>query len=96
MVRPAPERMAAIFPGQRVELHELSYGALREAMRQVGEAERYTEAVLAASLHVDDAPLGLEALYALPGRFAGAITEGLRAAAELHQDQLAGGEGPKA
>ncbi len=79
---PAPAGLAAL--GERVELRELSYGALRAAMQSAVVRGQAGEALLAASLHVDGEPLGLEALEALPGRFAGAIARALQRTLELH------------
>lgn len=79
---PAPAGLAAL--GARVELRELSYGALRRAMQAAASQGQAGEALLAACLYVDGEPLGLEALQALPGRFAGAIARALERALELH------------
>lgn len=70
--------------GAQVELRELSYGALRRAMAQASEAGGVGDAVLAASLHVDGAPLGLAGLEALPGRWSMAIANALTRCLELH------------
>jgi hypothetical protein len=70
--------------GARVQLRELSYGAMRAAMTSAPDGARAGEALLGASLMVDGAPLGLAALDALPGRFAGAITRALAHCLALH------------
>jgi hypothetical protein len=78
---PAPEGLAAL--GERVELRELTYGELRRTMATADRAQA-GEALLAASLYVDGAPLGLDALQALPGRFAGGIARALERTLALH------------
>jgi hypothetical protein len=78
---PAPAGLAPL--GSSVELRELSYGAVRRAMAE-GEGRRASEALLAASLHVDGAPLTLDTLDALPGRFSSAIGQALGQTLALH------------
>jgi len=70
--------------GAQVQLRELSYGALREAMGAATGAARASDALLAAALFVDGAPIGLETLDALPGRFAGPIARAMERCLELH------------
>ena len=79
---PAPDKLAPL--GQAVELRELPFGEMREAM---GAAERPEERgfyLLAASLHVDGQPLGYEELQALPGRFSGGLTQALALVVRMH------------
>lgn len=67
-VRNAP-RLAAHFKGATLELVELTFGPQFDVA--VGVRTRGDNAglaLLAAALHVDGEPLGLEALRALPGR----------------------------
>jgi hypothetical protein len=77
----APERLAPL--GGVVELRELPYGQMRAAMAS-GEPGQSTDRLFAASLHVDGAPFGYEALQALPGRFAGGIADAMSACLRLH------------
>jgi len=69
--------------GDQVELRELSYGALRAVMRAT-TPELAGDGLLGACLFVDGAPIGLEALLALPGRFSGAIGAAMAQAMALH------------
>jgi hypothetical protein len=79
--------------GERVELRELAYRDVRAALAAGSEVARSTEALFAASLHVDGAPLGLDALDALPGRLAGSVTRALQRCLALHgMGAPAGGE----
>ena len=57
---------------------------MRDAMKEGGKQERASEALLAASLHVDGAPVDLEALLDLPGRYAGDIGRALTKCHEMH------------
>ena len=70
--------------GDQVQLRELCYGDLRRAMSEANGVGRAGEALLARSLWVDGAPIGLEALDALPGRFAGAIARAMERCLMLH------------
>jgi hypothetical protein len=82
-ILPAPDGLAAL--GERVELHELAYGAMRAVMAAEPSSEHVGEALLAASLWVDGEPLGsLEALRELPGRFAGGILRALEACMQMY------------
>lgn len=83
LVRPVPQRLAEAIGGT-VELRELTFGQIREAIRLGGEQERASESLLAASLHVDGKPIGMPALLALPGRFAGVIAQAMKECAEMH------------
>lgn len=68
-----------------VELHELSYGQLRDAMGQAPGRQLAAEALLAASLVINGQAVGtLDGLRALPGRFAGAISVALMLCLKLH------------
>lgn len=69
--------------GARVELREVSYGAVKRAMGAAPEG-LVGEALLGAALHVDGEPLGLEGLLELPGRFSSAIAEALARCLEVH------------
>jgi hypothetical protein len=77
--------------GAQVQLRELSYGQMRAALGSAPEASRAGDALLARSLHVDGAPLGLERLDAAPGRFSGAIARAMQRCLALHG---MGGEAP--
>lgn len=63
--------------GESVELRELSYGELRRVMQEAS-GKRAGESLLGATLCVNGTPIGLEALDALPGRFAGALGAALQ------------------
>lgn len=80
--RPVPDGLAAI--GASVELRELPYGKMRAAMVAAEKASESADRLLSASLHVDGAPIGFDALQALPGRFAGAISKALEQCLEMH------------
>lgn len=94
---PAPQGLASL--GQVVELHELCYGAMRDAMA-AGVGAESADRLLAASLHVDGEPVGYDALQALPGRFAGSIARALEQTLRLHglgqQGQDEGDDAPNA
>jgi hypothetical protein len=83
-VRPAPQRLAGAFGGTVIELRELTYGQMRDAMRAGGDVERASESLLGQSLHVDGKPVGLDALLALPGRFAGLVGSVLSDCIRMH------------
>ena len=85
--KPAPAGLAALGD---VEVRELGYGAMREAMSATDKPGQSAERLLAASLHVNGEPLGYEALQQLPGRFAGAIAASLEVCLRLHG--LTGGD----
>lgn len=92
---PAPEALAVL--GQVVELRELPYGQMRDAMAAAEKPKESADRLLAACLHVDGVPLGYEALQALPGRLSGAIARALEDALRIHglgSDK--GGDAPKA
>jgi hypothetical protein len=80
--RAAPAGLAIL--GGLVELREVPYGTVREAMAAGGKVGKSAEGLLAASLHVDGQPIGLAALLGLPGRFAGPIAKALAIVIELH------------
>jgi hypothetical protein len=80
-IQDAPPGLAAL--GRWVELHELPYGELRAVMRTTAR-DLAGEGLLGACLFVDGAPIGLEALLALPGRFSGAIAAAMGRAMALH------------
>jgi hypothetical protein len=73
---PAPAGLAML--GSAVELRELPYGRLMEALAAGGAS------LLAASLHIDGKPIGAEALDAIPGRYAADLVEARRAVETLH------------
>jgi len=83
-IRPAPERLAAALGGSVIELRELTYRQMRDAMREGGVQDRASEGLLGASMHVDGKPVGLDAVLDLPGRFAGDIAKALVAVHEMH------------
>jgi len=70
--------------GTRVELRELPYRAVRAALAAGRAAERSTEALFAASLHVDGMPLGLDGLDALAGRYTGAVQRAMERCLGMH------------
>lgn len=78
----APGALAPL--GQLVEVRELSYGAMREAMAESSQPGQSAERLLGACLFVDGVALGYDALVALPGRFAGGIAAALEQAMRLH------------
>lgn len=82
--------------GAQVQLRELRYGALRAVMQAAQAPERAGEALLAAALYIDGAPVGLEGLDAVPGRFAGAIARAMARCLELHGMTSAATEPPRA
>jgi hypothetical protein len=67
----------------RAELHELSCGEVNRVMRQAPDG-LHGEALLAACLRIDGAPLGLERLQALPGRFFFAVRRAVDRCGVLH------------
>ena len=67
-----------------VELRELPYGAVRAALAAGASIDRSTEALFAASLHIDGKPVGLEGLDALPGRVSGSVSAAVARCMELH------------
>jgi hypothetical protein len=81
-VMPAPAIFACL--GGVVELREVPYGMARQALNAGGKRGYSAEGLLAVSLHVDGAPIGLDALLALPGRFTGHISKAMQAAVDLH------------
>ena len=81
-VIPAPEGLAML--GTVVELRELPYGLMRQAIAKGYKVQATNEGLLAESLHIDGKPLGLERLMALPGRLAGPIGKALEAVIKLH------------
>jgi len=70
--------------GTDVELRELPYGEVRAALAAGRAAERSTESLFAASLHIDGKPLGLAGLDALPGRLSGAVQRAIERCLDLH------------
>ncbi|HXD04886.1 MAG TPA: hypothetical protein VN680_02475 [Burkholderiaceae bacterium] len=79
---PAPPGLAPL--GQVVELRELAYGPMREAMSNTTGPGQSAERLLGASLHVDGAPYGYDALRGLPGRFSQAIANALEQTLRMH------------
>jgi hypothetical protein len=79
---PAPAGLAHL--GQVVDVRELPYGQMREAMAASEQPGQSAERLLAASLHVDGQPIGYGPLLALPGRFSGAIAAALEQTLRLH------------
>lgn len=79
---PAPAGLAPL--GTTVEVRELPYGEMREAMAASEQPGQSAERLLGAALHVDGAAYGYDALRALPGRFAGAIAEALQQCLRMH------------
>lgn len=79
---PAPQALGVL--GADVTLRELPYGALRAAMAAAERPRESAERLLAASLHVDGAPIGFDALQGLPGRLAGGISQALQICMRLH------------
>jgi len=79
---PAPAALAPL--GQVVQIRELSYGAMREAMQASQEPGQSAERLLGASLYVDGNAYGFDAVRALPGRFSSAIGEALETCLRLH------------
>lgn len=73
-IRPAPASLAAL--GERVELHELTCGEVNQL--------KTTDALFAASLHIDGATWTSEEINALPGRFAGGLSHALRTVLAMH------------
>lgn len=62
-------RLAEHFGGAQLELRELAWGPLFEVTMAVRRSGVFPgQPVLAASLHVNGKPIGLEALEALPGK----------------------------
>jgi len=94
----APAALAPL--GMVVELRELAYGEMREAMEQADKPGQAAERLLAASLVVDGVPLGYAALRALPGRFSGGIASALQRCLAMHGLTAPAGDadddGPKA
>lgn len=87
---------AALAPLGDVQVRELSYGRMREVMGEADKPGQSAERLLAASMWVDGAPIGFDALQALPGRFAGAISEALAQCLRLHGLTPADDEAPVA
>jgi hypothetical protein len=79
---PAPHGLDAL--GSCVEIRELTYGQMREAMGGTVHVGKSSEKLLGAALYVDGEPYGFDALTALPGRFTPAITKALELVLELH------------
>lgn len=69
--------------GERVELREIPYGAVKRAM---GSADRgmVGEALLGAALFVDGTAIGIDAVLDLPGRYSSAIADALARCLEIH------------
>ena len=70
--------------GRDYELRELPYGAMKRAMRAAGALDAAGDALLAASLHVDGTPIGMDRLDALPGHLSTVIQAALVRCLELH------------
>jgi hypothetical protein len=66
-----------------VQLRELSYGDMREAMRTSGATDA-ADVLLGRCLLVDGEPIGLARLRALPGRLAGALARSTVQVMRLH------------
>src|SRR6187399_3327435 len=78
----APTGLAPL--GQVVEIRELAYGPMRDAMQASEGAGQSAERLLGASLYVDGQPIGYEAVRALPGRFSSAIGDALQQCLRMH------------
>lgn len=74
----------ADFLGGVVELRELSYGGVRDAMANAARPGDSAEQLLGGSLHVDGVPLGVDKLRELPGRLTGEVGRLLQACLTLH------------
>lgn len=74
----------ADFLGGRVELRELSYGGVRDAMATAARAGDSAEQLLGESLHIAGIPIGVEKLRTLPGRHTGEVGRLLGACLALH------------
>ena len=83
-VKPGPAKLAEVFGVSSVEIRELSYGAMTDAMRIGAERNRASDGLLAESLHVDGHPVGLDALLALPGRLSKVIGDALTTCLVMH------------
>jgi len=78
------ERVPALADlGTVVELREIPYGRVKRAMSAAPEG-MVGEALLGASLFVDDAPIGFDAVLDLPGRYSSGIAEALARCLEIH------------
>jgi hypothetical protein len=73
---PAPAGLASL--GSVVEIRELPFGQLMDLLAKGGQH------LLGASLHVDGVPIGVDALQALPGRFAASLVEAQGVMKRLH------------
>jgi hypothetical protein len=89
---PGPPGLAGL--GERVELVELPYGQMREAMAAGDKPGQSADRLLSVALHVDGQPVGYDALLALPGRFSGGIAAALEQCLRMHG--LADAAGPDA
>jgi hypothetical protein len=83
-VQPLHGKLTEAFDGAAVELRELPWIAVREAMSAGGERGFAGEGLLAASLHVDGKPVGIDALLQMPGRYTGALGVALMAVHRMH------------
>jgi hypothetical protein len=81
---PAPQRLAEALGGTSAEFRELSFGKMQAAMRVGGDRGHASEALLAASLHVDGNPVTLDAVLDAPGRFSGVLTDAIATVIRMH------------
>jgi hypothetical protein len=84
--RPArARRLAVFFDGAPLELVEIPFGPLSDLWISIRvHGLNPGRSILAATLHVDGAPIGLEALDALPGRLSAELVELMQQAMRMH------------
>lgn len=76
--------LASLSATGAVELRELDFGRMFEAIVAAPDAVQTGLYQLAASLHVDGEPIGIDRLRALPGRYFVAIQLAQAACRRLH------------
>jgi hypothetical protein len=84
MIEPVPA-LASL--GARVELHEISVGAVKRTILEAAEnnqSARWADMLLARCLWVDGEPIGLAALDELPGRYTEAVNAATKRCMVLH------------
>ena len=79
---PAPAGLAPL--GAIVEIREIKHSAVQAALSAGAKIGRPSDGLLAATLFVDGAAIGLDGLGELPGRFYGAFSEALALTIKLH------------
>jgi hypothetical protein len=73
--------------GSRVELHELSVGAVKRTIIEAAETHqsaRWPDMLLGRALWIDGEPIGIERLDALPGRLTPVVTAAIKRCMVLH------------